>query len=425
MSVAARVRRPSPPRLELHGPARVERWGALIVVTLVAVRYRFSPDIPLAFLISLALLPVTLPYLSRHRWALPIAGLAVLAALSGALLAELRSEAAVSQSLQVVQSVRVLSLAVVLACLLWARSVLGTRVLVLTFGLGSLLSLGVTGLNADNIWKFSLSVPVTLIVLSLPWVWRQRVRQLGCLAALAALSALADSRSLAAMLVIAMAITLFERRPQDVAERPRRALTALVRLGVIAAAGYLVVQAAILEGMLGEAARDRTEMQIERSGNAIVGGRPEMGAAVALISERPLGYGSGVLVTYDERRTGKEGMWSIGYDPDNGYVDTYMFGNGHEVHSVLGNLWLQFGLPGAILALAVLVAVLYGAGRGVADASIAAVLLFLAVRSVWDFALSPFASAMLYLPLTLAVLLPLREPAPSAARQGHASLGDA
>lgn len=392
----------------------LERWGAVAIVVLVAVRYRFSPDIPLAFLISVALIPVTLRQLSRHRWALPIAGLTVIAAGSGILITEMRTDiVAVSQSLQIVQTVRLLSLGVVVACLLWARSVIGTRQLVLCFGIGSLVSLGVTGMNVDNIWKFSLSVPVTLVVLALPWVWQHRGRQLIALGALASLSAVSDSRSLAAILVIAMAITLFERRPEPIEHRPHRAWAAIARLGLIALAGYFVVQAAILDGMLGEAARDRTEMQIERSGNAVVGGRPEMGAALALITARPLGYGSGALVTYDERNIGKTGMWSIGYDPDNGYVDNYMFGNGHEVHSVLGNLWLHFGVPGAVLAAVVLIAVLHSAGHGIATAKISSVALFLAVRSVWDFALSPFASAMLYLPLTLAVLLPLRERPPS------------
>lgn len=396
----------------------------MAVVLLVAIRYRFSPDIPISFLISVALLPVTLRHLARHRWALPIAALVLVAAVSGILITELRTDAVhVSPSLEVVQIVRVLGLGVVLACLLWARSVLGTQRLVLVFGVGSLLSLGVSGLNTDNIWKFSFSVPVTLILLGMPWVWERRGRQLVCLGVLAAVSAAADSRSLAAMLVIAMAITVFER-PELPAGRPQRTWGAVVRLGLVALAGYLVVQAAILEGMLGEAAKERTAMQIERSGNVIVGGRPEMGAALALIADRPLGYGSGVLVTYDERGVANEGMWAIGYDPDNGYVDNYMFGNGHEVHSVLGDLWLHFGLAGAALAVVVLLAVLASAGTGIASASISAVALFLAVRSAWDFALSPFPSAMLYLPLTLAILLPLREPQrdPELSGQGAAPL---
>lgn len=414
--MAASIERPRPSTRAARVSERewFEHWGAVAIVVLVAVRYRFSPDIPIAFLVSVALIPVTFRQLPRHRWALPIVGLTVIAAASGILISALRTDVVeIDQSLQIVQTVRVLSLGVVLACLLWARAVIGTRRLVFYFGLGSLMSLGVTGMNADNIWKFSLSVPVILFVLALPWVWQRRGRQLVALGALAAISAVADSRSLAAILVIVMTITLFERRAEPDERRSRRGVVAIARLALVALAGYFIVQAAILDGMLGQAARARTEMQIERSGNVIVGGRPEMGAALALITERPLGYGSGVLVTYDERNNGKSGMRSIGYDPDNGYVDNYMFGYGHEVHSVLGDLWLHFGLAGAVLAFLVLIAVMHGAGHGIVSGTIPAAALFLAVRTLWDFGLSPFASSMLYLPLALAVILPLRARAPN------------
>lgn len=387
--------------------ATAELAVAGLVVFAIAIRYRFSPDVPISFLISIAILPMTAGLLLRHRGAAVLAALALLAALSGAIITEARSgTVAVSDALRTVQTVRVLALPLVLASLLWARSVLGLQRLVLVFGLGSLASLAVTGVNLDNVWKFSFSVPVTLIVLSLPWVWASTGRQLLSLGALAAVSALADSRSLAAMLVIAAAIVLLERRGRGGVLRVRSAWGAIARLGVIAIAGYFAVQAAILEGVLGDAARARTELQIDRSGTAIVGGRPEMGAAASLIAERPLGYGSGALVTYDERRLGAEGMWALGYDPDNGYVHNYMFGNGLEVHSVLGDLWLIYGLAGAALALCVLLAVVASAGHGIASGAISAVALFLAIRSVWDVAFSPFASAMVTLPLALAVLLP-------------------
>ena len=143
-----------------------------------------------------------------------------------------------------------------------------------------------------------------------------------------------------------------------------------------------------------------------------------MGAAIALIAHRPTGYGSGVLAVYDERRLGKSGMASLGYDPDNGYVDNYMFGRGFEVHSLLGDLWLPFGLLGALLAVVVVIAVLRSAGHGIATGAISAVALFLAVRAVWDFAFSPIGSVLLYLPLTLALLLPAYANDQSPGEQG-------
>lgn len=401
------------------GWARAERIVAMLVVGAVAIRYNLPADIPLSFLVSLVVLPMTWRALAAHRWAVPISVLAILAAISGVVITESRSsEVAVSQSMMVSVSVRILLLVVVVACLLWARMVLGTRSTVLVFGVGSLLSLAVAGVNLDNIWKFSFAVPVTLVVLSLPWIWGHRVREILCLGALAGVSAFADSRSLAAMLAIAAMVLVLDRPSSRGAARSVGAWSALLRLAIIGVTAYLVVQAAILDGVLGEGVRERTELQIEQSGSALTGGRPEMGAAVALIADRPTGYGSGALVTYDERQLGKGGMAGLGYDPDNGYVDEYMFGRGFEVHSLIGDLWLRFGLVGALLAVVVLLVVVHRAGHGIATHAISAAALFLAVRAVWDFAFSPIGSVMLYLPLTLALLLPERERATSPSPRG-------
>ena len=42
-------------------------------------------------------------------------------------------------------------------------------------------------------------------------------------------------------------------------------------------------------------------------------------------------------------------MSALNYDPNNGYVEQYLFGQGYEVHSVLGDLWIHFGVAGALL----------------------------------------------------------------------------
>lgn len=103
----------------------------------------------------------------------------------------------------------------------------------------------------------------------------------------------------------------------------------------------------------------------------------------------------------------KAGMAAIGYDPNNGYVDVYMFGYGFEVHSLLGDLWLLFGPLGAVLALTIVGYALFGLGTALSNGTAATVVVFLALRLSWDLAFSPFASAMVYLPLALAVTLPL------------------
>lgn len=386
--------------------ATIEVVAAYAVTFLIAFRYRFSPDIPIGFLVALAMIPVTIRVLRLFRGAVLIACLSVTAAVYGVILTIARPVELANGSLLVVQTWRAVGIALVLAALLWVRTVIGTRRLVFTFGLGALATLGLTGLNFDNIWKFSLAVPVTLILLSLPGVYGRRTPQLLIVLGLAAVSAFGDSRSSAGMLLIAAALTLFQPRSGD--ERPAtpgRAWRMLGRVALIGVGGYLAVQAAILEGVLGEAVRARTEMQIEQSGSLLVGGRPEMGAAVALISERPWGYGAGALASYREVVLGKSGMASLGYDPNNGYVENYMFGYGFEVHSLAGDLWLLYGFAGIALAVTILVACLFSVGTAMSVGGASTVAIFLALRLTWDFAFSPFPSAMFYLPLALAVTL--------------------
>ena len=197
-----------------------------------------------------------------------------------------------------------------------------------------------------------------------------------------------------------------------------------IRVALVGVGGYFLIQAALLDGALGENARARSVAQIERSGSLLTGGRPELGASIALLTARPWGYGSGVFPTGEQIQTAKRGMVTLGYDPDNGYVNRYMFGNGFEVHSLTGDLWILFGLSG--LALAVLLALAVGSSliTRLASGTASAVGAFLALRLLWDLAFSPIGSAALTLAVTLAVLLPQvgdRQPPSGSHRARHLS----
>lgn len=390
-----------------------ERLGAFVAVFLIAVRYRFPPDIPIGFLVALALLPVSGRFVLRYRGVALIGAATIVAAVSGQILTLAAVPSGqVNGSLLTVQTWRVVGILLVVAALLWARSTIGSQRLIVTFALGSVASLAFTGVNFDNIWKYSLAVPVTLLSLSLPFVYGRRLPQLIVVLVLAAVSAFGDSRSSAGMLLIAAALTFLQRRRGSVAATKGRAWAAIGQLALVGVGAYLVIQAAILEGALGAAVESRTEAQIAQSGSAIVGGRPEMGAAVALISGRPWGFGAGSLVSYDDLRIAKEGMLQLGYDPNNGYVEKYMFGYGYEVHSVLGDLWILFGIAGAVLAVLIVGYALFGLGLKMVSGTAATIVIFLTLRLTWDLAFSPFASAMIYLPLALAITLPKRDAGP-------------
>jgi len=386
-------------------PISAEALFAFAVAVASAQRIRLPLDIPLGVAVCALLLPVTLRALRQYRFAPTIAVVAVLAITNGVVLTELsRGWNATSTRMTTANSILLLGVVVTAIALLWIRSVIGAQMMVLGFGVGVLLSVASRGINWDNPWKFTFAVPCILIALSLPRVWGQRRAQIAVLFVLAAASAVQDSRSLTGMLVVVMALLLTQGAPGSTTSG--RAALVAIRVALVGVGGYFLIQAALLDGALGEQAQARSVAQIERSGSLLTGGRPELGASIALLSARPWGYGSGVFPTGEQVQVAKQGMVALGYDPDNGYVNRYMFGNGFEVHSLTGDLWILFGLAG--LAFAVVLAVTVGTSlvTRLASGTASAVGAFLALRLMWDLAFSPIGSAALTLAVTLAVLLP-------------------
>lgn len=386
----------------------VPLMAAYGVAFLSAIRFRLPLDIQIGAALALLLLPVTYASLLRYRGAFSIASMSAVAALTGVLVTAFADGFADTDARLLASNVaQVLGIGVLLAALLWARDVMGSRPLVLTYGLGMLSSTVVQGVNFGNSWKFTFSVPITLILLSLPWVYLHRWPQVVAIGALSAVSMLNDSRSLTGMLLIALVLTLTQGVERKFVGTSRVALV-LVRVVLVSAAGYFFVQAAILDGFLGEGAQARTEAQIDISGSVITGGRPEIGAASSLLSSRPWGFGAGTLPSGTDVLTAKTGMRALGYDPDNGYVNNYMFGNGFEVHSVVGDLWLRFGVGGLILAIVVAVSMIAGLSRALAAGAASTVMVFLVLRTLWDLPFSPIGSALLTLPIAIAIALPAK-----------------
>ena len=98
-------------------------------------------------------------------------------------------------------------------------------------------------------------------------------------------------------------------------------------------------------------------------------------------------------------------MAAIGYDPNNGYVEHYMFGSGFELHSMFGDLWAHCGLVGLVLAAYLFVFVVRGIARGIALSTIPAVVLYAGLTMTRDLLFSPVgtsvAVAMLFLGLMI------------------------
>ena len=410
--VAAPAPAPAPARA--HALLRV---AAVVTIVALAVRIPLQQGLEVGHVLAIVLAPLWIPRLGRYRGAVLVAGAIVLAVGAGLWLTEAsRGDHVVSRTETTYVTVMVLGLLAGIGVLLWARTLMRDATVAVWFGVGMLAGVNpASTLFATNPWKFGLTVPVTVLVLALAWRAGSRRAAAVALVVLIVLAGLNDARSELAMLLLVLLVVLWEMRPRTPGRRGSVALT-LGGLGGLALVVFQAGQALILEGYLGEATRQRTEAQLDESGSVITGGRPEVGAFVALLRAHPWGFGSGTFPTSTELGTAKTGMAALGYDPDNGYVENYLFGEGFELHSVVGDLWTRFGLIGIALAVVILVVVLTGAARSIAHRAGAAVLVYAAVKTLWNLPFSPLYGSIPLLMLAVGLcLIPRAADAPGDA----------
>jgi hypothetical protein len=259
----------------------------------------------------------------------------------------------------------------------------------------------------DNAWKDALAVPLAALVLAIAeWTGRRILEVFGLLV-LAFASVAFDSRAYFAEFLLAAVLVGWQLLPRTPG---RKASATRILLGVttVAIAVYAVGSALLVQGFLGTEAQERSQEQLERAGNLLIGGRPEAAASVALFFYRPLGYGAGALANPEDIEQAKNGMAAINYDPENGYVENFMFGQKFELHSVLGDLWAYFGWAGIAFAALSLVLLLRIISKGVADRNVGAVVMVFAVQSLWNLFFNPLYSSAPILALALGLGLTLR-----------------
>lgn len=393
------------------------RFATSVVIPLVAafgvgVRVQVVNGISIALVVAVCLAPVWVACLSRYRGMWQMMALGAAAAVSGVLLTLVDSVRERPLQLIVVLTLGLASLLGIVGVLLWVRSEVGSPLTAAAYGAGMVANAFLSGLDETNPWKFSLSAPVAMLLLGLAATTGKRVYEVASLVLLGALSFVADSRYITATLTLTVVLVVWQARGAKTVRRPRPWLTILL-LGLVALAVFQLIQSLVLEGALGTAAQERSQAQIEASGSVFTGGRPELGAAVALLARRPWGYGSGVLPTTGDVWVAKNGMSALNYDPNNGYVEKYLFGNGFEVHSVLGDLWIRYGVIGAIFAVAVVAYCLYATASRISTRTASAVLVMLTLQTAWDLAFSPYLSASRGMGLVIALAA-----LPAMAREG-------
>lgn len=409
MSYPQHVLTEVPTPLVTPGGRQVDSWVAAIAAVGIGTHLSLPGPLTLTLVISPVLLPVWVSQVVRYRMGVMVLA-GVGAIVNGLILNALNAPTHhVSVALTQAQIVLILEMLLGAGTLAWVRSVLGSGWMAFLFGAGLLLEV-LSRISTDNPWKFSLALPVTVCVLAVGWILRAPWVELFALFGLALVSALNDSRSAASILAAAFLILAWQRLRAALKLRSTalRVLTNVVLLGLVT---YFMMQSFILEGFLGESAQLRSQAQIRSSGSLLLGGRPEIGATLALLRASPGGYGIGVRPNFADIYTAKSGMERLNYDPNNGYVERYMFGNGFEVHSGLGDLWLRCGLMGLVFMLAMLWLVLRNSAARLAEGRGRALTTFLTIQVVWDACFSPFyTTAALALMLAIALLVPEHGP---------------
>lgn len=365
---------------------------AAVVCVILAARITLLQGVTAGIVISIVLLPVWVVTLWRHRGGSAIVTLGGLAIISGLVLTDFfAGDHPTSESMMQQNTFSLVSVIGGIGVVVWVRSLLGNAATALWYGVGLMVGVVFHGLDTDNVWKFDLSVPATVIVLALCMMSRRPWVEMIALLLLAVVSALNDSRSAGSMLLVAAALVVWQSLGSRLAKSSTTVRTLAV-FGFTAVIGYSALQAFILEGWFGKAAAVRSEAQIAQSGSLLLGGRPELGASTELIAANPFGLGSGTLANGVDLLIAKTGMARLNYDPNNGYVEKYMFGNGFEVHSMLGDLWIRFGLFGAAMLVVALVIITLGTAGQVAKRAASGLMIFLAIQVFWDSLFAPFFS---------------------------------
>ncbi|AMM21992.1 hypothetical protein AX769_19880 [Frondihabitans sp. PAMC 28766] len=397
-------------------PATASRLIAIIAVVLIPLRVTLPHEVPISLVISVILAPLWVPAVARFRlMRLVLAGGLVTLASGFVLALAHQSTNGVDRTSLISYLLLLLNLITSIGVVLWARTVLDTRTVALVFGVG--LVLGIVPLDSqfsENPWKFSFAFPVAVVALALAQRFRSWWVELLVLLVLLAYSATHDFRSMFGQMLLAAAI-LAAQVPLKRFGRKGSAARIIVGLGVLAILVYNAGQALILDGALGAATQARSIAQIDTSGSLIVGGRPELAATLALMRQDPAGFGLGVNLTPDQLLTAKSGMASIGYAPNNGYVENFMFGGHIELHSVVGDLWAHFGVVGFAYALLLAVVMVWFLAKNIAERHATGLMLFAVAQSLWFLPFGPLLSSRTSIVLAIGLVA---LPVVSATRDG-------
>lgn len=253
---------------------------------------------------------------------------------------------------------------------------------------------------AMNPWKYGVGFAISIIAIAL--VMRKSFGiQAGLVLFLCAVSLAYESRNLALVLLTALVAFITVRIFKKQLDRRQRigALSILILFIWLAikSVNYLA-----LSGYFGDVLARRQAEQLQNGG--LLGGRTEYGAFIELLSNFPMGYGLGVLPSSLDISIGKSGMKNVGGGGGGEYVDNRMFGSTIQLHSIIGDFWVQLGIIGIFISF--LIIVTYSIAAWAVpniDEELILLCLFLLLGGMWDMLFSPFYANYAVLSITLAL----------------------
>lgn len=400
-------------RLERRDATGVAPAAGVTIVTAVGAVLVAGMDLRLAagasviLAVAVLLVPVWLPTLREHPLALwlLVGGAAAIA--WGCVLGEVNLASRAVSGPNRVQAIGLLASGfAAMVILLWARRILPLWLVVALYGAG-----GVTGalLEGRTDWKFALAAPVTLGAVAV-LEQMSRVATIAGLLGLGVVTLLADGRAFLGFCVLTALVSAWQGRPPLGWSRRWQPAALLVVLAVVL---YQLATALLAGGYLGSEAQARTSRQIEQSGSLLAGGRPEWAATVELARRSPGGFGLGAVPTWDDVRSARGGLATVGVDLERKRL-AYMFGGQFRLHSVAGDLWASCGIVGLCLAGMIGFALVRNLSFSIAERAAPAAVVLAVLMACWHLLFGPIYSNWLDVCAALGFVLRPRGTSPNA-----------
>lgn len=372
--------------------SRIMAAVALIATALIPLTYIDLGGFPPGILFGAVLLPLWLGHLFRGRAEFVLACAFVVMGLFGYFISEFSVDLSYDPAVAISLYALLIRAFVSVGVFAWAIAVAGFTPVALSFAIGLFVNAVAADADSGNAWKYLFSAPVTIGVLAACAVVRRRWVSYIAILVLVVVSAVASYRSLIAILIVAVVMSLIMRRSANSDQGLIRSLTPLAALVAVFALASYALPRMLLAGFFGQQARLVSEAQIANGGELITGGRVETYGSIALFFSRPGGFGPGAIPTTEIATTVKGALYNEGVVASLQYVDNYMLGGRVKLHSVVADLWVNFGVSVFLfLAVCVVVIVRFLVSRA-AGSEAPLIVWVLLIWLLWDLAFSPMYS---------------------------------